>query len=128
MWWKVYFWINLILTIIGLVSTFGLLSSQSLKLGDWLILLLSIVTLIALYSYAFNKQTFSSNLWKTYFWVAVILILISIISPYTPLKDVLSSFLSNNFYEPKYAISQIFGIIVQLPAYYVVYQLGYKHS
>lgn len=70
MWWKIYFWILLILSIIGFVGTLSKISSFTL--ADWRGAIESIIVVMGVYSFVFQKNIIASKNWLLIFWYLVI--------------------------------------------------------
>jgi hypothetical protein len=68
MWWKVYAWIYLVSTIIG---SFAFVSKLPISFGDGISLVYSLLLLLAVYVYAFQKRIFSKDTWNKIFWLII---------------------------------------------------------
>jgi len=124
MWWKIYFWIYLILSVVGI---FALLQHTPLGLVDILGLLLSIVLLLAIYAYAFKKNILQVSYWKILFWIVIFLFVEEMLELFVLPKDFISNlipFLKNNV--PLNAGERLFSSLFSLPNVYVIYKLGQK--
>lgn len=125
MWWKIYFWIITIISIIGL---FGLLGHSPLIFGDLIGFVLNVLMLIGVYAYVFKKKIFSASIWKIIFWLNVILFVIAIVDLYF-LPGFTKQYLS--FLESKVSSAAssgaiVFTLVLTLPTLYAMYKLGYE--
>lgn len=124
MWLKIYFWIYLIFSIFGI---FAFLQFTPFSLVDILGLLLSIVLLLAIYSYVFKKNILQAGHWKILFWVVIFLFVEEILEFFVLPKDFLTNlvpFLKSNF--PLNAGERLFSWLFSIPGVYAIYKLGQK--
>lgn len=120
-WWKVYFWTVLALTLIGVPLVYGNLSPWTF--ADFLEVILSVFFLVGLYSYIFQKPMFTKDIWRIIFWIsAMVSIVLEVLYKFTTF-DFLSSMLESRTITSGQDL--LIGIIITLPVYYVLYQLGY---
>lgn len=124
--WKIYFWIYLALTLFGLFGFYGLIKTESIRFGDILSLVISVLGVIGLYSYIYKKRIFSGKIWIVLFWILVANLVLSLVISSTPLRDSVPDFLKSNLPEAKYFISKLFGYAIGLPVYLAIYRLGQK--
>lgn len=121
MWWKIYFWILLALTLIGSIILAKDISN--FNLGDWLGIISNILILLAVYSLTFKKTVFSKKWWKVILWIMLLNMIVEL-EPTGILKK------SLNFLQPQVlqvsTSEVIFQFIVAIPAFYAMYKLGYK--
>ncbi|MBI4136497.1 hypothetical protein HY469_00385 [Candidatus Roizmanbacteria bacterium] len=123
---KIYFWIILILSILGIPLV--LVHSSAFTLNDWRGLAESILIIIAPFSYAFGKRLFDSQIWKVLFWYTVVFW--SLDALYVFIPDINLDGLNRLFVSglPE-SISNSFGVILSivfgLPALYAMYKLAY---
>lgn len=120
--WKIYFWINLVLSLLGTVLI--LLESPPAFI-DAVGLLWTGVTLIATYSYAYHKKILKPKYWKWAIWFLVFLVVESLIEIFA---------LPPGFLEKTFPIlrsnlqvntgSALFGLVFMLPTYYATYKLS----
>lgn len=130
MWWKIYFWLYLLLTIITLVFVYGQLKTWTLVDVFWIVGL--IIATLGIYSYVFKKQVLSFEFWKYFFWISAILLVVEVAYKFTPLEETYP-FLSTLIYgstpkevgdEPWFIISALLG----LPALYAFYKISYHKN
>lgn len=128
--WKFYFWFYIIFSFIGLFGFYGFAKSDSIKFGDVLGIINSVVAGIGLYSYVYKKKIFSMNFWRVIFWLSMINFILEILITYTPLGNIirLPDFLISSTPESNYFISQVFGWITIFPLYFAIYKLGQKNN
>lgn len=125
MWLKIYFWVYLILSIVGI---FDLLQYTPLGLVDIIGLLLSVVLLLAIYAYVFKKSFLQSGHWKILFWIAIFFFVEEMLELFVLPKD----FVSNLIPFPKSNVvplntdERLFGWLFSLPGVYAIYKLGTK--
>ena len=124
-WWKVYFWIWGSLTLIGLISFGGLAPWTA---GVWFEVVTSLLVLIGLYAYVFEKKMLSVVLWKTLFWLLSFSWTFNAIYMFTPLNEY--------FAIPEYLTSGIeysgemliFAYLLTAPALWSIYKLAYQKT
>ena len=124
MWWKIYFWIYLIVSVISL---FALLQYAPFGLFEILGLLLSVVLLLAIYAYVFKKNILQTSHWKILFWIVIFLFVEEMLELFVLPKDFVANFapfLKSNI--PLNAGERLFSWLVSLPGVYAIYKLGQK--
>lgn len=122
MWWKVYFGFIVFIVTLGI---FGLLQFAPLAPIDFVNLIAELLLITALFLYVFKKSLFSSKFWRIYFWIFMTLITISLVEIFFLPKGYLENifpFLKSNLSIENH--DTIIGILLYLPAYYALYQLG----
>lgn len=129
MWWKTYFWINLV----AFFSTQILILSKTSdpKIGDLVSLIVYGLVILGLYSYSFKKRVFPNIFWSRFFWFYLVYIVILQIYPYSPLDNLLKY---TNIFTPlsdQYKTSLIANLMVYIlaspiifPGFYALYKLG----
>lgn len=129
MWWKIYFWVLLILTIIGFISIGHFLTS--LTFADWRGVAESVLIVIGAYAYVFKKEVFRSQVWKILFWYLIIFWSLDLL--YHLFLGQSLDFLQvlfKNSSEVSGAIGGDFGVLASiifgLPALYAIYKLAYR--
>jgi hypothetical protein len=124
MWWKIYFWVMLVLSAIGIIFVYGQL--EVWDLAALIEIVTSVIGLLGLYSVAYQKQLFSISFWKVFFWFVVASWVFNIVYVYTPLEQM---FVIPEWFSSK-AVStgtdMLFGMVFSLPLLYAVYKLAYK--
>lgn len=123
-WWKIYFWVSLVLSAIGLVGVYG--QQPVWSFGAWLEVITSIVGLIGLFAFIYHKSIFSRTFWRVFFWIMAVSWVFSLIYIFTPLEEI--------FVLPKWLESQsitsetefLLGILMGLPMVYAIYRLGQR--
>ena len=124
MWWKIYFWIYLIISVI---SVFALLEYAPFGLADILGLLLNIVVLLAIYAYVFKKNVLQAGHWKILFWIVIFFFVEEMLELFVLPKDFVANlipFLKSNV--PLSTGERLFSWLVSLPGVYAIYKLGQK--
>ncbi|MBI2595406.1 hypothetical protein HYW46_01570 [Candidatus Daviesbacteria bacterium] len=129
MWWKIYFWALLILTMVAFIGSVPPLTS--LTFADWRGVAESILIVIGAYAYVIKKEVFRSQIWKILFWYLTIFWSLDLL--YHLFLGQSLDFLQvlfKNSSEVSNSTSGDFGvlasIILGLPALYAIYKLGYK--
>lgn len=125
MWWKIYFWVIAVFSVIGLIGLYGQLTIWSFS--DWLEVATSIVALIGLFAYIYKKDILSSQFWKIFFWIIVISWIFNIIYAFTPLEETfpLPSWLTSKAVTNETDL--LIGILISSPMVYAIYKLGQKN-
>lgn len=121
MWWKIYFWIFAILSILGL---FTYLQFIPWNLGSWFEVITSLLAVLGSFAYIYQKKIFSPMFWKLFFWLVIINWVLALVYELTTLKTM---FELPQLLQSQHEISPVgivFGIILASPAIYAVYQLG----
>lgn len=124
MWWKAYFWIYSLLTLIGL---FSLLEYAPLFFVDFVGILLNLVFVFALYNYTFKKKIGDKKYWYILFWISVFLFLEEIIELYFLPSGFIASFmpfLKSNV--PLSLTGRLFSWLMSAPAVFALYKLSRK--
>jgi len=115
--WKIYFWIYVVCTIIGLFAYIN----RNLFFSDFTDLGMTILVTIGLFSYVYKKVILSKDIWKVIFIFAAIGLVLEFVYRFTPFK--LFAF----FLESKVSLdplSLIIGTIITLPSYYAIWRLS----
>lgn len=124
MWWKIYFWVYLIISIAGI---FALLQLSPLSIADILGLLLSILLLLAIHTYVFKKNILQAGHWKILFWIVIFLFVEEMLELFVLPKDFVANLipiLKSNI--PLSAGERLFSWVFSLPGVYAIYKLGQK--
>lgn len=120
MWWKIYFWIYLVIIAFGLIGLVSQISKASL--GDWISLINNLVLLFGLFVYVFNKQNYYSL--KNVFLVNLILLVVFTIDYFLFSENLLGSILPS--LKSGLGLGQgevLFGVIASLPLIYANFKL-----
>lgn len=129
MWWKTYFWINLV----AFFSTQILILSKTSdpKIGDLVSLIVYGLVILGLYSYSFKKRVFPNIFWSRFFWFYLVYIVILQIYPYSPLDNLLKYTIIFTPLSDQYKTSLIANLMVYIlaspiifPGFYALYKLG----
>src|ERR1700683_466844 len=121
MWWKIYFWISIILLGISVLSFFDP-SGQNIPVHIFFVLTFC-AALLGLYSFAFRKTFLPQRFWKYYFWFYLFLDVIYLIYGFLPesyLKYI--SFLS--VYQENSWQESVINTIVDIPLIIAMYYLS----
>lgn len=124
MWWKAYFWIMLILSVVGIVWLYGELNIWTV--ADWIEIVSTVIALVGLYAYIYQKTILTAKFWKVFFWLVILNWTLAIIHAFTPLKEILilPDWLSSRF--TTNGVDMLVGIVLSLPMVYAAYKLGYS--
>lgn len=126
MWWKIYFWIYLILNVIGV---FALLQYAPFGIVDVIGISLSIILQLAAYAYVFKKNVLKINHWKILFLIVLFLFVEEMLELFVLPKDFVVNFApflkSNILANPG---ERLFSWLISLPAVYAIYKLGQKQT
>lgn len=127
MWWKIYFWIILL---ISFGTYLYIASTNSPKMGDLIELVIAVVSIIGLYSYVYKKATFNKSFWKIFFWVFLLSGIFFAFYQYTPLNNLIPyTEVFTTFNEDMTTLIQdlMFTILFSpliFPNFYAIYKLG----
>lgn len=123
MWWKIYFWINVVLLICAFIG-YGTFPSWTIR--DVVDIIGCIMGLLGLYAFVYKKMVFTPMVWKWYFWISMAMILIDLGHLYSGLYT-----LPPYLFAPE--VTQLKGIYIPLlllciPTYYAIYCLAYPEK
>lgn len=68
-WWKLFFWISLLLTLMGVP---GLAVTKGLTLLDYADFILSVMAVVGLYGFAYYKRIGNVVFWRYFFYATLI--------------------------------------------------------
>ena len=124
--WKIYFWVILFLSIIGIVFGYGRLDVWSA--GVWFEIITSILALVAIYAYSYGKEVLSPKFWIVFFWITIASWVFSLLYQFTPLHDVITvpTWLESGAVTDGSEL--LLGIILAAPMAYAIYKLGKKST
>ena len=140
--WEIYFWIYLILTLLKTVIVILFLTDEILKiievdyriqnlpflgLVNLIAPLLSIILLLAVYSYAFKENRLHANYWTLLLWLVVFFVVVSLLEAHVFPKDFISNtlpFLKRYIYFSRWEL--LVEWFLSLPGIYAVYKLSSK--
>lgn len=126
MWWKIYFWIFAVLTIVGVFLSLGELNK--LTLVDWVGLLLNLILVISTYSFVMNKKLFSKETWGLLFWVNLFFLTINVVYEFLLPENIKSSLtILQSSIEADMGMI-LFSFLVSIPALYALYKLAYNKA
>lgn len=120
MWWKIYFWLNVLLIVAGLIS-YGTFPRWSVR--DFFDITLCILGVVGLFAYVYKKQLLTPSFWVWYFWISVGVVLIDIGHLYSGLYT-----LPPYLFAPEVTAQKAWyipALLLFLPQYYAIYQLAY---
>jgi len=118
MWWKIYFWIILILTVISL-----LVLPQYFPLGpyDIISVLISVILLLGTYTFVCRKKILQKY-WKPIYWILVFFFIEELLEIYIFPKDLVTNLLQSNI--PLNPTERVLSLLLSLPALYAIYKLS----
>ncbi len=123
-WWKVYFWLNVVLLALVTIIEFSYPSAPvGLFLTD---IVVYAVGLTGVYSYIFRKQIFETNFWRYFFWFNIAysaLFLLYAAAPEHPVIGYLS-FLAYSADTENLLLNTMVGLLLSLPYMFAMYQLA----
>lgn len=122
MWWIIYFWISITISILSLI---GFILKPDFTPLSIFYLLNFYFAVFAIYAYIYKKVVFSFTFWKLYFWCNLILDFLYIlynIFPKAPIIQLLS-FLSVSD-KPISAIMTLLMAVLDIPILYAIYRLS----
>jgi hypothetical protein len=124
MWWKIYFWINILEALLNILS---LIAEPGIHIFTQVVLLvLFLVAVVGLYGYIYQKKFLSPVFWQYFLGIYFLIDVVYLIYSVAPQSSILSylSFLS--IYKPdQYSfISALFGVAIDIPLMVALYRLG----
>lgn len=129
---KIYFYVYTFLSILGIFSLTSLFF-ETLNYFDyvWLVLsiIITIISIIALYGYVFNKQLLTKKIWQLLLIVVIIAFIDDLFSVlFQGFSSGIIGYLSN--YKLSQQVSSIFtfdskvlGLLLQIPIVYALFKL-----
>jgi len=122
MWWKVYFWIILVMSVLGLVFGYGRM--QTWPLASWIEIVGSIILLLGLYAYVYKKKILKPSFWNIFFWLMIFSTVFAIMWAFTPIKTVLPlpGWFSSKVITA--GVELLLGVVISIPNYYAIYRLS----
>jgi len=126
MFWKIFFWVIVVLTLIGMIS---IANQTPLVFADVLGLILNIILMIGLYVFAYHKKIFTPQIWKIIFWIVIIFFVEAILEIYILPKEFINTYLS--FIQSKLSPSPaetVFTWVISLPMIYAIYKLAFARK
>ena len=122
MWWKVYFWIILVMSVLGLVFGYGRM--QTWPLASWIEIVGSIILLLGLYAYVYKKKILKPSFWNIFFWFLIFSTVFDIMWAFTPIKTVLPlpGWFSSKVITA--GVELLLGVVISIPNYYAIYRLS----
>ena len=121
LWWKIYFGIYALLTVVGTIAL--LASLGRFTWVDYISIVCNYLLVIGLYSYTFKKRIFTPDTWRYLFIINVLFYLLSLIQMYgpTPIASMINSYLPSSIEaDPS---TQIFVLLFTIPSLYAIYSL-----
>ncbi|QQG40891.1 MAG: hypothetical protein HYV37_01035 [Candidatus Levyibacteriota bacterium] len=119
MWWKIFFWINIVfavLAILGLAVT---------KNSFWDVFSIAnfIVVVVGLYAFIYRKKVFSETFWLFMFWFNIVTDIVYTFYVFAPNDPIMKnfSFLVSGEIPNKFLI--IAFSLLDIPLLYAIYQL-----
>lgn len=120
MWWKLYFILSIL---IGIFTVFDIFTNKNIIWPIYLVyIIVFFVGIIGQYSYIFRKRLFSLKFWIIFLYFALILDILYVLASLFPNIPLLSYLLYSKEVVPLEAT--IFGIVFNLPYYFMLYQLN----
>lgn len=123
-WWKVYFWLNVLLIALVTIAEFSYPTAPvGLFIAD---VVMYAVGIVGVYSYVFRKHIFESSFWKYFFWFTIVysaLFLLYAADPDHPIISYLS-FLSYSDDKENLLITTLTGLVLSVPYTFAMYQLS----
>lgn len=120
MWWKIYFWIIVVLTVIGVFIELPKFTSWNF--ADWEGQVESVILSLSLYAYIYKKNIFSKDIWKYVF--VTILVVWAAQTIYYATKLPALKFLE--FSTPITLEIGVISMILATPALVIIYRLGFS--
>jgi hypothetical protein len=133
MWWKIYFILNA--AVVGLSLLVYAPVWQKLSFGDVITIILSLLTVVALYSFSYRKKLVEKPYWRALLGILIFDSLITYFATYITFSGL------SAFFVPTYilsvikvaegnvvfqTISNIFSFLLSVPTWYVLSMLAFK--
>jgi len=122
MWWKIYFWIFLIFTVIG---AFSLLQYTPFALIDFILMGLELILLLGVFGYSYKKPILNPRFWRYIFWASLFFTCLNILDIFILPEGLLIKLfpiLESNI--PTNKEDALLAIILTMPYLYVAYKLS----
>ncbi len=119
MWWKIYFWALLVLSLLGLPM---LLQYFPFGLYDYISIALNVVLILVMYAYLFRPKILKKKQWKLVFYVLVFVFLEELAELYLLPKHFVTNLLGSTI--PLTELEVWVSLLLGLPTVYAVYKLS----
>jgi hypothetical protein len=122
MFWTIYFWLSLGLTLFILVIVYP--TYPDVNFADWLWIIVGLPHFAGLYSYTFKRRLASPFFWRWYFFTVLGIDILTAFYYFTPLQErfPLPPWLDSHLLSSD--INLLVALLVQLPFLYAFYKLG----
>ncbi len=121
MFWKIYAWIYVVITVVGFLFLIPAISSWNF--ASWEGIIEGILLAIGVFVFAYKKQMFNKAAWK-FIFIAILLVWVADIIFYVANIQFLR-FLEVNAFE--HGVGEVlFSIIVSIPALVAIYKLSFQ--
>jgi hypothetical protein len=123
MWWKIYFGITLVEALLNIL---GLFTAPGIHIFTQIVvILLFLVAVVGLYGYIYRKKIFSHIFWQYFLGIYLLIDIVYLIYSAIPNAPVISFLSFLTIYKPdNYSfIEAIFGVAIDIPLLYALYQL-----
>ena len=119
MWWKIYFWALLVISLIGSLAIF-----QYFPLGvyDFFGVLFSLLILLVAYAKAYKPNVLQKSHWKVVFFILIFLFVEELIELFILPNNLISNLLGSNI--PLDFGERLIAWIIGLPTIYASYKLS----
>lgn len=124
--WKSYYYIYLILTVLGMFILLPQLSS--LNFAGWESIIESILLVLGTYSFVYKRSMFSKKIWASTFIVLLIIWFLQLIfyANSFPTITPMLSFLKTSY--PQNYGELAFSIFLSIPALVAIYKIGFNKN
>ncbi len=112
-WWKVYFFVITLLSVLGMGS---ILLSEGVGVIDYIEFLMLLIATAGLYGFVFRKKVFVSGFWWPFLALYILLDLF-----YDSLTGI---DLREGIEDQEYYVSVLIGYALALPSYYGLFRFG----
>lgn len=121
MWWKIYFWILLALSVIGSVGALDKISF--FNLAEWRGIIENILVIIGVYSFVFKKNIIASKHWSLIFWYLVIAWSLDVIHSFGISFGQLDIIFKMTVIDGGF-LTVVSSILLTIPGLYAIYKLS----
>ena len=122
MWWRTYFWTVVLISAFGIVFGYG--SQPIWTSADWMDVLISVISLLGLYSYVFKKPLFPIDFWKYFFVFTVAVSALYLLYFFTPLQYAITLPIFMQSQTLNSGQMVLLDIVISLPIYYALYKVS----
>lgn len=135
LWWKIFFWIFLLLTISGTINIVN--GVYSYNFGSYLALIFDYIALIAIFAYIYEKNICNKIIWSIFFWLYLVYLVLRTFEKLPPflfpaeINQAESHLVWNKIdpYNPSLIVTGIIIVVLLvIPRFIAIYRLSKREK